>query len=85
MKDHLEALIRKINKDPELKKSFKENPEKVLKAHDINPDDLTPEMLKKVSGGLLLMTALGIARAITGIAAGGATAANEIDQMIKRK
>ena len=78
-KKNLESLITRINKNPELKKKFKENPEEILKKNNINPDNLPAEVMEKISGGSVALCV-----AILGGVAAAATAANEVDQIVAR-
>jgi hypothetical protein len=48
----LKELKQKIEKDPSLKGEYEKDPALFLEKHGIDTDDLPPEILEKISGGL---------------------------------
>jgi hypothetical protein len=48
----LEQLKQKIEKNPALKDEYAKDPALFLEKHGIDTDDLPPEILEKISGGL---------------------------------
>ena len=77
-------LIKRAKADPSLEKEFQKDPVAFLKKNNINTDDLPPEVMEKISGGIVFTTALGIIAGVAAITASTATAANEIDQIVDR-
>lgn len=77
-------LIKRAKANPGLEKEFQKDPAAFLKKNNINADDLPPEVMEKISGGIAFTAALGIIAAITGITASAAATANGIDQIVDR-
>lgn len=54
-KNNLETLMKRAKSNPNLDKEFQKDPMAFLKKNNINTDDLPPEVMEKVSGGLSLI------------------------------
>lgn len=83
-KTNLDKLMKRAKANPKLDKEFQKDPMAFLEKNNINTDDLPPEVMEKISGGILFTTALGIIAGVAAITASTATAANEIDQIVDR-
>lgn len=83
-KSSLKKLLKRAKSNPALEKEFQKDPVAFLKKNNINTDDLPPEVMEKISGGIVFTTALGIIAGVAAITASTATAANEIDQIVDR-
>ena len=52
MNKQAKKILNLINKDEKSKKAYQKDPAKFLKSHGVDIDNLDPEFLKKISGGL---------------------------------
>ncbi len=48
-------LIKRAKANPSLEKEFQKDPVAFLKKNNINADDLPPEVMEKISGGISLI------------------------------
>ena len=54
-KSSLKKLLKRAKSNPALEKEFQKDPVAFLKKNNINADDLPPEVMEKISGGISLI------------------------------
>ena len=65
-KTDLTKLMERVKKNPRLEKEFQKDPIVFLEKNNINTNDLPPEVMEKISGGMFVVDDLLLATAAAG-------------------